>query len=247
MNKSDQPIKNLDFKHESKPEHKVTIHLEFNEADVGLFESFTLFIAAIGLLEIGFTYMTGFILILCAVAYHEMLQLKIKRTKEMNIQIKSAWVEWYFYFCFTFLTSCKLVTKLDILNKAATDDRIRMVLDHHSTISFCLFIAGAICFVLSLEEGFFLYQFKMLGWSLLSLFTIVSGGTGWLMGMWSCRMWFFFPATAMCVHNFADYLICKYFPWRTKMTLLKPSATWQGFIGSVLATFAYFWTVSSLH
>jgi hypothetical protein len=94
---------------------KVTIHLEFDEADVGLFESLTLLIAAFGVLEFGFTYMTAFICLVEVVAYYEMLKLKIRRNKELNIQIKSKWIEWYFFICFLFVTIGRSVAKMQLL------------------------------------------------------------------------------------------------------------------------------------
>ncbi|MFO0117764.1 MAG: hypothetical protein ACK521_09180 [bacterium] len=94
---------------------KVTIHLEFDEADVGLFESLTLLIAAFGVLEFGFTYMTAFICLVEVVAYYEMLKLKIRRNKELNIQIKSKWIECYFFICFIFGTIGRSVAKMQLL------------------------------------------------------------------------------------------------------------------------------------
>jgi hypothetical protein len=96
------------------------------------------------------------------------------------------------------------------------------VVTQYAMISFCMFIVGSISFVLSLEEGFFAYQFTMLGWSLLSLICIVTGGTGWLFGLWGCRLWFIYPISALCVHNMVDYIVCRYCPFHTPLSLLKP-------------------------
>ena len=107
-----------------------------------------------------------------------------------------------------------------------------------------MFIIGSISFVLSLEEGFFAYQFRMLGWSLISLICIITGGTGWLFGLWGCRLWFIYPISALCVHNYVDYIVCRYCPFHTPLSLLKPQASWEGFISGIIATFIYFNAVS---
>lgn len=74
------------------------------ESEVGIFESYTLLLSMLGLLEVGFIHATVFVYILMAVAFAEMMKLMENRAKEEKIQIKTKYVDWYFYFAIQFFT-----------------------------------------------------------------------------------------------------------------------------------------------
>ena len=105
---------------------------------------------------------------------------------------------------------------------------------------------GLILFVVSLQEGFYSYQFKRLGWTLLSTFCIVIGCSGLIIVLWRNRLWFFYALTCVSVHNAVDYFFCHFFPRKTPIMMLKPEASMEGFAAGSIACFVYFFVVSSI-
>jgi hypothetical protein len=104
-----------------------------------------------------------------------------------------------------------------------------------------------IIFVVSLQKGFYGYQFRQLGWTLLSAFAIVAGITGLVVAVWKCRLWMIFAVLCITAHNASDYIVNKYSPLRTPMLNLKPDATMEGFAMGVLTSFMFFTIVSKTH
>ena len=114
----------------------------------------------------------------------------------------------------------------------------------HGLVAYLLVTFGVIFFVTSLQEGYYSYQYKMLGWTLLSAMLFLIGGSGLLLALWRCRMWFVYAVSCITVHNAFDHLICEFFPTKTKMFFLKPKATLEGFIAGVISCFVFFAIVS---
>jgi len=56
----------------------------------------------LGLLEVGFIHATFFVYFLMTIAFSEMMKLQEVRAKEEKIQIKTKYIEWYFYFAIQF-------------------------------------------------------------------------------------------------------------------------------------------------
>ena len=121
-----------------------------------------------------------------------------------------------------------------------------MLFQYHNLVSFIAFTFGLILFVVSLQEGFYSYQFKRLGWTLLSTFCIVIGCSGLIIVLWRNRLWFFYALTCVSVHNAVDYFFCHFFPRKTPIMMLKPEASMEGFAAGSIACFVYFFVVSSI-
>ena len=84
----------------------------------------------------------------------------------------------------------------------------------------------------------------MFGWTLLCALLIISGCQGLLLGLWKCRIWFFYTICCVVVHNAVDYLVCHFLPLRTPMLMLKPEATFEGFTAGAISCFLFFTLVS---
>ena len=109
----------------------------------------------------------------------------------------------------------------------------------NNLVSFIFFTASIMFFVVSLQEGFYNYQFKRLGWSLLSSFIIVFGSSGLIVALWSNRLWFFFATSSIVLHNVIDYMVSRFFPIKSPILMLKPEATLEGFLAGSVACFGY--------
>jgi len=154
-------------------------------------------------------------------------------------------VQWYIYFTiqFTLLPKTWLTPQLLeasglALAKGSLLDLI--LFQYHNMIVFLLLTSYLIFFVTSLQIGFYGYQFRQLGWTILSAMTIVMGCTGLVLCAWRCKMWFFFTIMTITAHNAFDYIVNNYSPLKIPMLNLKPEATMEGFVAGVLASFASF-------
>ena len=217
--------------------------------DVSIFESYTMLLSAIGALEFGFMYSTIFCLIIMTVAFSEMVKLQRIKDKEAKIVLNSKITEWYFFICFQLMLIPKTWLTLPVLHKSGLAPEPGSFLhsfcyEYHSLVVFTMLTLGVILFVVSLQEGFYSYQFRMLGWTLLCAILIISGTQGMLLGLWKCRMWFFYTICCVVVHNAVDYLMCHFFPLRTPMLMLKPEATFEGFTAGAISCFLFFTLVS---
>ena len=214
-----------------------------------MFESYTLLLSAIGALEFGFTYATIFCLIIMAVAFSEMVKLQRMREKEDKIVINSKFTEWYFFACFQLMLIPKTWLTLSVLQRSGLAPEpgsfiYAICYQYHSLAVFMMLTLGIILFVVSLQDGYYSYQFRMLGWTVLCALLIISGTQGLLLCLWKCRIWFFYATCCVTVHNGVDYLMCHFFPMRTPMLMLKPEATFEGFTTGVIACFLFFNLVS---
>ena len=175
--------------------------------------------------------------------------MQIRQDKEDRIQIKSNWVEWYYYTVVQFYMVSKTWLTPELLHASgvvlpeALDD---VIFRYHSFYSFCLLSFGLMFFVLSLEEGFYAYQFKQFGWSLLNIAMIVLAGHGFLIGLWRIRVWWAYTLACLCFRDIVDNVVSKIDPVRIPLHSLSPQHTLFGFLVSATAAFTFYFTVSSL-
>lgn len=204
---------------------------------------------AVGSLEVGFLYTNVLVYVLMTVAYSEMLAVQTRQEKEDRIQFKNGWIQWYFYACIQFYMVSRtwltheLLASSNIVLPMFIDD---MLFKYHSFYTFCLIAAGMILFVLSLEEGFYAYQFKQLGWSLLNLMVIVTAGHGHLLGLWRLRLWFVYTVVCMCLRDYADNLVSRFMPVGPSLHTLTPKATIFGYIIGGIVAFSFYFGVSNM-
>ena len=219
------------------------------QLDVGVFESYTLLLSAIGSLEFGFLYTTIFVEILIIVSFAELLKLQLVKDKEAKIVIKSKFLEWLIFFIIQLAFVPRYWLTLPLLeNSGLAPERGSllsiMCFEYHSLVIFSLIMISQILFVISLQEGFYSYQFKMLGWTLISSLMLSAGSCGMLLCLWRCRMWFFYTVVCIVVHNASDFLVCHYFPLKTPLMVLKKEATVEGYFAGIISCFLFFTLVS---
>ena len=77
------------------------------EVEISFFETFTLVMSILAMLEVGFFFTTIACMVLSTVAFAEMMQLQANRAKEDKISIKTSYVDWCFYFSFQFFITTK--------------------------------------------------------------------------------------------------------------------------------------------
>ena len=118
-----------------------------------------------------------------------------------------------------------------------------MLFKYHSFYTFCLLASGMIFFVLSLEEGFYAYQFRQMGWSILSLMVIVGSGHGLLLSLWKVRIWFIYSVLCLYLRDVVDCLVTN-FIGGPPIHHLSPKSSILGFIVGGLCAFGFYFQVS---
>ena len=240
QDKKKQPPSPSKFKLDDEP----SSFFKSIEVEISFFESFTLLVSMFAMLEVGFFYTTFATMILATVAFYEMIQLQENRAKEDKIIVKSSYVDWSFYFTFQFLLTTKtwfnraLTVKSGLAPESGTL-LFEVLFVQNNLVSFIFFTLSIMFFVMSLQEGFYAYQFKKLGWTLLSIFCIVVGSNGLIVALWSNRLWYVFAISSIVLHNVVDYIVSRCFPIKSPILMLKPEATLEGFLAGSVACFVY--------
>lgn len=193
--------------------------------------------------EIGFLWTTVIAYVLMTVAYSEMIKVQTRQAKEEILNIKTKWVEWFFYACIQFYMVSRtwlnkeLLTNTEIYLPQVLDE---MLFKYHSFYTFCLLAAGMIFFVLSLEEGFYAYQFKQMGWSILNLIVIVGSGHGLLIALYKMRLWFVYTLVCMCLRDVVDHLVSNHVKVGPPMHSLSPKSSLLGYVIGAACAFAFY-------
>ena len=98
------------------------------------------------------------------------------------------------------------------------------------------FILGVLLFTLSLEKGSYKYQFKIFGWTLCVLVFVTIQATAIFYNLFKGVFWFAFPIILVQLNDTYAYL-CGFFFGRTKLIILSPKKTVEGFVGGAIGTF----------
>lgn len=106
---------------------------------------------------------------------------------------------------------------------------------YHAFVCFSLYMIGVVVFVLSLETGYYRYQFEMFAWVHLTLLLIVVQSTVIVVNMFQGLVWFILPAL-MIISNDTFAYIFGFFFGRTPLIAISPKKTWEGFIGAFFST-----------
>lgn len=156
-------------------------------------------------------------------------------------------MQWFFFVTIQFFLATKTWLTQDILYAAGIvppqfiDD---VLFKYHAFYTFCLVAIGMICFVLSLEEGFYAYQFKQMGWALLNMILISGAGHGLLVALWRLRIWFVYTLTCLYCRDIVDHFISNYLPIGPKLHSLAKSQTLIGYLFGGISAFAFYFLVS---
>lgn len=111
------------------------------------------------------------------------------------------------------------------------------LLRRHLMISYSMYIAGLLMFVLTLQQGQYLYQFKQFAWTHMIVFFTAVPTSFFMPLLFEGLMWFFMPVGLIIVNDIMAY-IAGITVGRTPLIALSPKKTWEGFIGGAIGTIA---------
>ncbi|VUZ56340.1 unnamed protein product, partial [Hymenolepis diminuta] len=112
----------------------------------------------------------------------------------------------------------------------AKEDFLAPLVVHHRFISFTLYCACIVAFVLSLKRKQYLKQFTLFGWTHVSLLIIVSSSHFMIQSIFDGLIWFLVPVAMVISNDIFAYVFGMLFG-RTPLIEVSPKKTWEGFIG----------------
>ncbi|KAL6776365.1 PCT1 [Auxenochlorella protothecoides x Auxenochlorella symbiontica] len=151
--------------------------------------------------------------------------------------------QWYFFFVAAFYLYIRFIKKnltIELTSSARTAAMFGWLLRHHTIMSFSLYTAGFVLFVLTLKKGMYTYQFGQYAWTHMILMTIFFPSSFFVSNIFEGLIWFLLPAALVIINDIAAYL-AGFFFGRTPLIQLSPKKTWEGFVGGLIGTTVASW------
>lgn len=112
---------------------------------------------------------------------------------------------------------------------------LKMLITYHRFVSFSLYIAGLVWFVLSLVRKYYMKQFSLFAWTHVCLLIVVSQSYFIIRNIFEGLIWFIVPVSMIILNDIWAYVFGFFFG-RTPLIQVSPKKTWEGFIGGGVAT-----------
>eukprot|EP00873_Tetraselmis_striata_P027432 jgi/Tetstr1/447696/TSEL_035053.t1 len=149
--------------------------------------------------------------------------------------------QWYFFSVATFYMYGRFIKK-NLWSEMSYDKTMMKIggglLRRHTLVSFSLYCAGFVMFVLSLagsNKKMYLYQFGQYAWTHMILMTVFVPSSFFVSNTFEGLIWLILPSSLIIINDIAAYL-AGFFFGRTPLIKLSPKKTWEGFIGGALGT-----------
>lgn len=150
---------------------------------------------------------------------------------------------WYFFLSCLYLFYGKtiLVHFEDQHRQFMAHAAFQYALQHHTFLSFVLYCAGCVGFVLSLKLGQYSFQFSYFGRTLAVIVLVVVQSHFVILNLRQGMVWFVLPSVLVILNDSFAYFCGRLFG-RHSLTPLSPKKTWEGYIGAGFFTLvaAYF-------
>eukprot|EP00775_Hariotina_reticulata_P004661 gene4661-4914_t len=145
--------------------------------------------------------------------------------------------QWYFFFVATFYLYLRFIKNNLLVELTANKymAAFAWLLKRHTIISYSLYMAGFVMFVLSLKRGMYLYQFGQYAWTHMILMIIFMPSSFFVSNIFEGLIWFLLPSALIITNDIMAYL-AGFFFGRTPLIKLSPKKTWEGFIGGFIGT-----------
>ncbi|KAI8464082.1 MAG: cytidylyltransferase family-domain-containing protein [Monoraphidium minutum] len=173
--------------------------------------------------------------------------------------------QWYFFAVAAFYLYVRFIKNNLLVELAAEPAQphtplFSWVLRRHNLISYLLYMAGFVAFVLSLKRGMYMYQFGQYAWTHMILLIVFVPSSFFVSNVFEGLVWFLLPSALIIVNDIMAYLaavclcvwfllpsaliivndimayLAGFFFGRTPLIKLSPKKTWEGFVGGVLGT-----------
>ena len=144
-----------------------------------------------------------------------------------------------------FLASSPSLASLLASLRARSAGAAAWVLRRHTFVAFALYTLGWVSFVLRLERGCYLYQFRQFAWTHLILLLVFVPSSFFVSNIFDGIVWFLLPASLVVINDIAAY-VAGFFFGRTPLIKLSPKKTWEGFAGGAVGTVLASWFLAEM-
>jgi len=200
---------------------------------------------------LGFTFtvylgplaITILILAIQVKCFHEIITIGYVVYKSHNLPWFRT-ISWYFLITSNYyLYGESLIEKFSLLLRR--DDFLMSFVTYHRFISFSLYLAGFVGFVLSLKKTYYLKQFTLFGYTHLALLLIVTQSNLMIQNVFEGLIWFLLPVSLIICNDIMAYMFGFFFG-KTRLIKLSPKKTWEGYIGGAFSTILFGFAMSAL-
>ncbi|KAF2879375.1 hypothetical protein ILUMI_26800 [Ignelater luminosus] len=115
---------------------------------------------------------------------------------------------------------------------------LRLLVNYHRFVSFCMYFVGIMWFVLSLRSKYDMHQFSLLAYTHIALLLIVVQSYMIVKNIFQGLIWLAVPVTLVVCNDITAYIFGKTFG-KTPLIRVSPKKTWEGFIGAAVSTVIY--------
>lgn len=168
---------------------------------------------------------------------------KAHRLRQKELTEKRKPPKWFFFFVATFWQYFRFVQKQLIVEfnmNPTFASLLGWTINQHSVIAFALYVSGFVAFVLKLEKGYYLVQFRQYAWVHLILLFVFMPSSFFVSNIFDGIIWFLLPCSLVIINDIGAYL-AGIAIGRTPLIKLSPKKTWEGFCGGLLMTLAAAW------
>lgn len=173
--------------------------------------------------------------------FHEIITIGYVVYKSHNLPWFRT-ISWYFLITSNYyLYGESLIEKFSLL--VQRDHFLMVFVTYHRFISFSLYLAGFVGFVISLKKTYYLKQFTLFGYTHLALLLIVTQSNLMIQNIFEGLIWFLLPCSLIICNDIMAYVFGFFFG-KTKLIKLSPKKTWEGYIGGAFSTVVFGFIVS---
>ena len=185
------------------------------------------------IISFGHSYCVIMVVSLMILLFRELLNLKRDANREEPIP-NFYKLNWYFFMLTLFFLIPRFLPA-ETKNQLFSDPTLGLLHFYSPLSLFIAFMGGILMFVLSLRQGMYRYQFKLIAWTIVTLLFVICQLSSLIYNIYSGIFWFLFPSLCVVGNDTFAYLF-GFFLGRTPLIKLSPKKTWEGFIGGGFGT-----------
>ncbi|MCO5599685.1 hypothetical protein L7F22_053790 [Adiantum nelumboides] len=160
------------------------------------------------------------------------------RARKEKSWLGSKSLNWYFFFTAMWYVYGYLMSE-HLTSAIAKYENLTIlfsgIIKYHTLTCYLLYLGGFAWFILTLQEGRYLYQFRQFAWTHMILFFVLIQSAFSVANVFEGIIWFLLPASLIVINDIAAY-VCGLFIGRTPLIKLSPKKTWEGFVGALIVT-----------
>lgn len=196
--------------------------------------SFFVFIAA------GQVYCSILVLLILTFIFMELTNLN--KYKDRNNEIKWYYtIGYYFFFLWMYFFNMRTIREITISFEKYKI--YHLMIKYHNLICFILLCLGLIIFLKSLQQGYYRYQVSSFGYNQLISIMLSFVCSLLISNIMNGLFWFVLPCGMVICNDVSAYIWGRMFG-KTKLTILSPKKTVEGYVGALITTIIYAYVMS---